>query len=126
MTSDGPLQDMAADLGLTCEALYRTLAALEADARDLAPGAGPRRSESLRKRRRMIVIMRLFAVPQYERDREPNRRSFAMPISMKAGLAAAIVVATTLYASAQMMSGSQDVTAGMNLKTRVFPQEVEA
>jgi CRP/FNR family transcriptional regulator, dissimilatory nitrate respiration regulator len=28
---DGPLQDMAADLGLTREAVYRTLAALEAD-----------------------------------------------------------------------------------------------
>jgi CRP-like cAMP-binding protein len=28
---DGPLQDIAADLGLTREALYRTLAALEAD-----------------------------------------------------------------------------------------------
>jgi CRP-like cAMP-binding protein len=31
VTLDGPLQDMAADLGLTREALYRTLAALEAD-----------------------------------------------------------------------------------------------
>ena len=28
---DGPLQDVAADLGLTREAVYRTLAALEAD-----------------------------------------------------------------------------------------------
>jgi CRP-like cAMP-binding protein len=31
VTLDGPLQDMAADIGLTREALYRTLAALEAD-----------------------------------------------------------------------------------------------
>ena len=31
MPKDSPLQDMAADLGLTREALYRTLAALEAD-----------------------------------------------------------------------------------------------
>ncbi|MCP4564390.1 MAG: Crp/Fnr family transcriptional regulator [Bosea sp.] len=31
VTLDGPLQDMAADLGLTREAFYRTLAAMEAD-----------------------------------------------------------------------------------------------
>jgi hypothetical protein len=38
-----------------------------------------------------------------------NRRSFAMSVSLKAGLAAAALVATALYASAQMTPGHQNM-----------------
>jgi len=49
VTLDGPLQDIAADLGLTREALYRTLAALEADG-------------VISRRKQAIVILKAFGV----------------------------------------------------------------